>query len=173
MSQMDDLIFSDPQLEIEVKEHSKKILSHPYQNWENKWFLAQYKEDFRQEHSPPMEVRYINEEKGRGVFALQDIPRNTYICPYVGLVRPRELEKDKENGYIFDYPCKTVIDAEKTDHICRFFNHDDEPNLTAQWLVVDDLFRIFFYSHQNITKDEELTFNYGPNFWKNLTKNQV
>ncbi|MCP5509803.1 MAG: SET domain-containing protein-lysine N-methyltransferase [Chlamydiales bacterium] len=160
------LLFSDHALKEAIQDYSKQLLKDPHQNWENKWYLAQYSQAFKENKMPDLAICRIDDFFGCGVFAKEPIAAHTYICPYLGIVRKRELPRDLKNDYIFDYPLNCVIDAEEKGGISRYFNHSDRPNLTTHWMVIDGIYHVFFYASQAILPGEQLTFNYGPKFWK-------
>ena len=158
------LLFSEPALKTAIEDYSQNLLLDPAKNWENKWHLAQYGEAFKNRQSPDLAICHIDDFFGAGVFAKEPISAHTYICPYLGTVRKR-CSTDTENDYIFDYPLDCVIDAKEKGGISRYLNHSPTPNLTAHWMVIEDLYHIFFYSNQPIQSGQQLTFDYGPKFW--------
>ena len=160
------LLFANDELKKSIKDYSQKLLLDPAKNWENKWHLAQFGEAFKNRSTPDLAICHINDFFGAGIFAKELIPSHTYICPYLGTVRKRKPSRDALNDYIFDYPLNCVIDAKEQGGISRYLNHSERPNLTAHWMVVEGLYHIFFYSNQPIAPGDQLTFDYGPNFWK-------
>ncbi|XP_055706357.1 histone-lysine N-methyltransferase EHMT2 isoform X2 [Phlebotomus papatasi] len=65
---------------------------------------------------------------------------------------------------------KYCIDANFYGNVSRFFNHSCNPNMIPIRVYFDhhDLRfpKIAFFSTRNIAPKEELTFDYGKNFWK-------
>ncbi len=159
------LLFADDELKTSIEDYSQKLLLDPAKNWENKWHLTQYGEAFKQRKSPDLAICHIDDFFGVGVFAKELIAPHTYVCPYLGTVRKRIQSQDVQNDYIFDYPLDCVIDAKEKGGISRYLNHSDTPNLTAHWMVAENLYYIFFYANQPIQPGQQLTFNYGPRFW--------
>uniref|UniRef100_A0A665XAC7 Euchromatic histone-lysine N-methyltransferase 1b n=1 Tax=Echeneis naucrates TaxID=173247 RepID=A0A665XAC7_ECHNA len=75
-------------------------------------------------------------KKGWGVRALQDIPKGTFICEYVGeIISEAEAEMRQNDAYLFSLDDKPqdlyCIDARFYGNISRFLNHMCEPNLFA------------------------------------------
>uniref|UniRef100_A0A1B0D9P2 Uncharacterized protein n=1 Tax=Phlebotomus papatasi TaxID=29031 RepID=A0A1B0D9P2_PHLPP len=66
--------------------------------------------------------------------------------------------------------CRYCIDANFYGNVSRFFNHSCNPNMIPIRVYFDhhDLRfpKIAFFSTRNIAPKEELTFDYGKNFWK-------
>ncbi len=118
-----------------------------------------------------MDIRWIDELKGYGLFAQEVIPEMICVGEYVGIVKKRDRKKDNDNSYIFEYAIDTldtgyVIDAEKQGNHTRFINHSDDPNLLSRWLLIDGLPRIIFFTKRQILPNEELTVDYGPHYWQ-------
>jgi|LauGreDrversion4_2_1035121.scaffolds.fasta_scaffold887939_2 hypothetical protein len=118
-----------------------------------------------------LEIRYIDEVKGFGVFTLEkinigDIVETCYFLPiYNSNINP-----------LIDYLFQ--IDKYKTTRIFplgygAIYNHSDSPNIN--WKVKDDNF-IEFYSLKEIEPGDELCHDYGPNYWKtywDIRKNRI
>jgi len=107
---------------------------------------------------------------GRGVYATQDIPKETEVIEYVGEPINKELsetrawdqyaraeEKGEAAVYIFTLDEKWDIDGNVPWNTARLINHSCDPNCEA-WIVGR---RIKIYSLRDIKADEELTFDYG------------
>ncbi|XP_019128405.2 histone-lysine N-methyltransferase EHMT1 isoform X2 [Larimichthys crocea] len=118
-------------------------------------------------------------KKGWGVRAVQDIPRGTFICEYVGeIISEAEAEMRQNDAYLFSLDDKPqdlyCIDARFYGNISRFLNHMCEPNLFAcrVFTTHQDLRfpHIAFFASENITAGEELGFNYGDHFWEVKSK---
>uniref|UniRef100_A0A665XBH0 Euchromatic histone-lysine N-methyltransferase 1b n=2 Tax=Echeneis naucrates TaxID=173247 RepID=A0A665XBH0_ECHNA len=118
-------------------------------------------------------------KKGWGVRALQDIPKGTFICEYVGeIISEAEAEMRQNDAYLFSLDDKPqdlyCIDARFYGNISRFLNHMCEPNLFAcrVFTTHQDLRfpHIAFFASENIKAGEELGFNYGDHFWEVKSK---
>ncbi|MCI5052272.1 MAG: SET domain-containing protein-lysine N-methyltransferase [Simkaniaceae bacterium] len=136
----------------------------------NKWMLSLYQEDYHKGVQPQLLLKWIDPFLGHGLFANQEIPGLTYIGEYAGLVRKRKKALDRANDYVFGYvagPHETpfVIDARKQGNHTRFINHSDEPNLLSRWVIIDGVSHIIFFTKRNITKGEQLSYDYGPIYW--------
>ena len=111
-----------------------------------------------------------SEIHGRGVYASEDIEKETQIIEYIGeYVEKDESEKRawdqaavaEEMGdaavYIFTLDKKWDIDGNVPWNDARLINHSCEPNCEA-WIEED---QIFIYALRDIKQGEELTFDYG------------
>jgi len=107
---------------------------------------------------------------GRGVFAVKQIPAETYIIEYVG-EKITKAESDirgweqmdiaRETGdaavYIFTLNKRYDIDGNVPENAARLINHSCDPNCEA--FIVRG--HIWIVSLREIEEDEELSFNYG------------
>ena len=108
---------------------------------------------------------------GRGLYAAQPIPRDTWIIQYLGEKIDKEesdrranvlLEKAKQDGsakvYVFILNDKWDLDGDIETNDARLMNHSCGPNVEAQiWKGKE----IWFLALRDIEQGEELTFNYG------------
>lgn len=108
---------------------------------------------------------------GRGLYASQDIPKDTWILQYLGEKIDKDeserranalLEQSKHTGgarvYMFILDDKWDIDGDVEYNDARLMNHSCDPNVEAQiWKGKE----IWFTALRDIKKGEELFFNYG------------
>jgi SET domain-containing protein len=90
---------------------------------------------------------------------------------YAGIVRKRKRKEDKTNNYVFRYletrfRVPYVIDAKENGNICRFLNHSTNPNLLSRSMVIDGIYYIIFFTKRACQKAEQLTYDYGPFYWR-------
>ncbi|KAB8336730.1 hypothetical protein FH972_021039 [Carpinus fangiana] len=106
---------------------------------------------------------------GWGLYAEENIAMNDMIIEYVGekvrqaVANIREIKYDKQgmgSSYLFRIDEDAVVDATKKGGIARFINHSCAPNCTAKIIRVDGTKRIVIYALKDITKDDELTYDY-------------
>ncbi|WVQ76243.1 hypothetical protein IAR50_005908 [Cryptococcus sp. DSM 104548] len=119
--------------------------------------------------TPKMRVG-ISEIAGYGLFADQDIPKNTMIGEYVGELIS-DWEGDMRNAtenivqrrYQFQVNKDSIIDAAFYGNLTRYFNSDTGPkvNCQAEHRSVDHTPRIIFTTLRAIKRHEEILFNYG------------
>lgn len=139
---------------------------------ENRSLGLKYREEIRNGFVAPVTIKWIDDQIGYGVFADYDMPIDTYIGEYTGLVRGLSRIKPDYNAYCFHYPTKffswkyRIIDALQEGNELRFLNHSDHPNLKPICLSDRCLLHLTFKTARPIAKDEELTFDYGHDFWK-------
>jgi len=121
-------------------------------------------------------IKWIDETMGYGLFAMQAIPKEQFIGHYTGVVRKLRRFSPEINGYCMHLPTRFwsydyfVIDAEKAGNELRFSNHSDEPNMRPFCVIDRDLVHICLFACQDIEAGEELTFDYGKDYWRKRTK---
>lgn len=117
--------------------------------------------------SNKLEVRYVNDEIGFGVFALKNIKKNTLIEMCYCLVMDFAIITHPSYDYVF-------TDIKNNKHYLPFgfgsiYNHSYTPNIV--WNIVDYKKKIInFYSLIDIKIGEELCHNYGEYYWKTREK---
>eukprot|EP01084_Bolivina_argentea_P149261 260757_1 len=115
---------------------------------------------------------------GWGVFALNDIACNTFICLYTGEIISTEEVKNRRvtyesnnwGNYILSI-CESIkgcddrwihIDATRMGSIARFMNHSCLPNIALQCIYAGSVFpRVALFAVRDISAGEELAFSYG------------
>ncbi|EGC34871.1 hypothetical protein DICPUDRAFT_55529 [Dictyostelium purpureum] len=127
-------------------------------------------------YSYPLEL-FKTPNKGWSVRAVIEIPKNSFVCEYVGeIITHKEADrrgsKYDSNGlsYLYDLDYKgkedcEVIDATFYGNVARFINHSCDPNLKKFFFFFDQRIegsraRISFFSSKVIREGEELTFDY-------------
>lgn len=137
----------------------------------NHWTSALYESDLLAQKQIDFAIRMVNPLIGNGVFTKKAIPRGAFVGEYAGVVRRRKRFFDRNNDYVFGYvigPQDTpfVIDAKDKGNFTRFINHSFAPNLISKWIISNNRAHIIFVAKRNIDKDEQLTYDYGPYYWR-------
>ena len=107
-------------------------------------------------------------DRGLGVFATAPINNGTFLTDYVGKVVPSEEllrdHPDAEPEYAFRVDDALYIDAENSTHWSKRMNHNAlAPNVDFE--VTASPPRVRFATIRDVQKGEELTFDYGTEFW--------
>ena len=123
----------------------------------------------------PLEVNTSTVCEGRGVFAVDDIPCNSYICEYQGdVINFREM-KERQNEYAINEEGCFIFEAKKPDgsfiaidatrhftSVGRLINHSNKGNCRPIGpLLVRGKWRIALVSIKDIKSKEEVLYNYG------------
>lgn len=101
---------------------------------------------------------------GTGVFAKEDISKETRIIEYIGeriseeeTVRRQEGQSADYSIFFFEIDENTYIDGDVPGNDARFINHSCDPNCESQ----EDNGQIWILALRDIKQEEELTFDYG------------
>ena len=120
---------------------------------------------------------------GMGIYASEDIPKNTKIIEYIGekiLKREGDIRSEKRikkylnskktgSVYIFELNSKYDIDGSKRYNKARYINHSCDPNCEVD--IKDG--EIWISSIKKIKKGDELSYDYGYAFDKDDYKDHV
>jgi uncharacterized protein len=113
----------------------------------------------------PFEVRRSSIQ-GRGVVATRRIAKDTELIEYVGeLIDEDEADRrypwsddEPHHTFLFRLDNEMVIDAGPRGNAAKYINHSCDPNCEA---VEDEEGRVFIYSLRDISRGEELTYDYN------------
>lgn len=99
---------------------------------------------------------------GLGLFATELIPAGRRIIEYTGkLITNEEVERRKYGKYFFGLDDKYSIDGSDRRNLARYVNHSCRPNADA--FVAGR--RIWIWSKREIKPGEEITYNYGKEYF--------
>jgi len=107
---------------------------------------------------------------GLGLFATRVIKRATYIATYRGpILTVEEAEKREQQGakYMFELTKKLTIDGSPRWNVARYINHSCWPN--AKPVVRKG--KITFVAMRDISPGEEITYNYGQEYYDYFLRN--
>lgn len=136
------------------------------------WMGIYFDKELRKGIHPPISIQFINSEVGYGVVADKKISPCTYVGEYTGIVKERTPRQLKEKRHCLRYSIwegkkNFTLDAEEKGNFTRFINHSSKPNLGLQSVYWRGIPRMIFVALKEIKEGAQLTFDYGPIFWKN------
>ena len=172
------LHFNDYHSLKEISDNCPWVLRSSCWGEENRRLGRNFQREIKSGYVADLTIGWIDDFIGYGVFANQEIPAGSYIAEYTGVVRRLNRFNPDHNAYCFHYPTRFwswkyfMIDALHEGNETRFINHSNDPNLQPQCLVDADqgLLHLVFFAAKHIDKGSELTFNYGPDYWKHRQK---
>jgi SET domain-containing protein len=116
---------------------------------------------------PARPFRLGRSRTGLGIFATKPIRKRTRLAEYKG----RRLNVDQAlkaenrgNRYLYEVNSRWTIDGTGHNNIARYFNHSCNPN--ADTFIRGG--RIFIRSLRNIKPGEEIVYDYGRDYLKNV-----
>ena len=98
---------------------------------------------------------------GLGLFAGEPIKKGTKIIEYVGEKVTADEANRRGGKYLFEINSKWTIDGTTRKNTARYVNHSCDPNCEAD--VRNG--KIFILAKKNITTGEELTYDYGEEYF--------
>lgn len=98
---------------------------------------------------------------GLGMFAQEDIPPQTRILEYIGTRITNVAAAKADNRYIFQLNETHSLDGKGRTNAARYLNHSCQPNAVAYTTGN----RIWIWSQQAIIAGEEITIDYGPEYF--------
>ncbi len=101
---------------------------------------------------------------GLGLFATKLIKRGAYIATYRGRLIPAADATQRERRgakYLFELNSRWVIDGSPRWNVARYINHSCRPNAKP----VGRKGQIVFVALRPIEPDEEITYNYGREYF--------
>jgi len=98
---------------------------------------------------------------GLGIFASAPLKKGTFVVEYCGPMLTDEETRAKGGKYLFEVDKNKTIDGSSRKNIARYINHSCKPNCEAE--IVGD--RVFISTIRSIQADDELTFDYGKEYY--------
>lgn len=113
--------------------------------------------------------RFKTTNKGWGIKATEPIESGKFIFEYLGQVinkttyleRLANKYKNDVHNYCLEINRDHIIDSHRMGNKSRFVNHSCRPNCTMQKWLVNGTPRMALFAHQNIKKNDEITFDYN------------
>lgn len=106
-------------------------------------------------------VKVKRSSAGLGLFAVDEISKGSCIIEYVGRVLSKAEEYTSNSKYLFEVHSRMTIDGAARSNIARYVNHSCRPNVEAEIYKG----HIYFMAYKKIKAGEELSFDYGKEYW--------
>jgi SET domain-containing protein len=111
---------------------------------------------------PGKDYEIKRSKTGLGMFAVRPIPKGKQIAEYTGPIISNKEVHRRKGKYFFGISSKESIDGSKRTNIARYINHSCNPNAEA----LQNGKRIFIWSKKKIQPGEEITYNYGKEYFE-------
>ena len=106
-------------------------------------------------------IRVGRSSAGLGLFAENHFKRGDFIIEYTGKYL-NNAEADQKGGkYLFRVNSRLTIDGTARENTARYINHSCRPNCEP----LQDGRRIVVHAKKNIAPGEELTYDYGKEYF--------
>jgi len=103
---------------------------------------------------------------GLGLFANGPIPKGACVIEYTGVELTKEQEDKSRSRYLFEINTKKTIDGAPRWNTARYINHSCRPNCEPNIHKG----RVFIHARRNIKPGEELSYDYGKNYFNEYLK---
>jgi SET domain-containing protein len=104
---------------------------------------------------------------GLGFFTAEPIPAGKRIVEYTGpIISNEEVDKRPYGKYFFGINTKWSVDGTPRGNVARYINHSCRPNAEA---IVSGR-RIWIWSKRAIKAGEEVSYNYGKEYFDSHIK---
>jgi len=103
---------------------------------------------------------------GLGLFATKLIRRGSFIVHYTGKKLPNRIADELDTKYLFEINNRWTIDGSSRKNIARYINHSCRPNAEADVKK----HRILISAIKTIHPGDEITYNYGRNYFNAFIK---
>lgn len=111
-------------------------------------------------------LRVGKSKTGKGIFTEEEIPKGKCILEYVGKpVSDKEMETINCK-YLFEISKKLTINGNVSWNKARYVNHSCRPNCEA----LGPNGHVYIMSMRKIKAGEELTYDYGKEYWDEYIK---
>ena len=104
--------------------------------------------------------------KGLGLFTRAAIPARSFVAEYTGKRISTKEADTLPTRYLFEIDSKWTIDGSPRSNIARYINHSCAPNCEADIKGG----RIMILAVRDIEAGEELTFDYGEEYFDEFIK---
>lgn len=104
--------------------------------------------------------------RGLGLFTRKRISRGKLVVEYTGNLLPSEEAYRKGGRYLFEVNSRWIIDGAGRENISRYINHSCRPNCEPRTRGM----RVLIYARRNIDAGEELSYDYGKEYFDDLIK---
>lgn len=111
-------------------------------------------------------LRVGRSSAGLGLFAEEAIPKGACIIEYKGRSVPEKEQYTSRSKYLFEIDSKRTIDGTMRSNTARYINHSCRPN--AEPVIRNK--RVFIMARRNIRAGEELSYDYGEEYFEEHIK---
>ncbi|MCA9360356.1 SET domain-containing protein-lysine N-methyltransferase [Candidatus Nomurabacteria bacterium] len=111
-------------------------------------------------------VKVKRSSAGLGLFANQEFKKGDLVIEYTGETITEEEANIRGGRYLFELNNDWTIDGKGRENVARYINHSCRPNCYPE--LNEKETRVFIYAKRKITPGEELTYDYGKAYFKEM-----
>lgn len=111
-------------------------------------------------------VKVKKSSAGLGLFADEPIKRDEFVIEYTGENISSDEADERGGKYLFEISKTRVLDGKSRKNTARYINHSCRPNCDTE--VTKG--HVYVYARRNIEKGEELSYNYGKEYFNDHIK---
>ena len=100
---------------------------------------------------------------GLGLFTTAAFKKGDLVTEYTGEKITTEEANRRGGQYLFEINDDWVVDGKERHNTSRYINHSCRPNCYPE--IDEDEEHIYIYAKRAIKVGEELTYDYGKEFW--------
>ena len=115
-----------------------------------------------------LKVRQTKYGAGKGLYTESPIKKGEFVVEYTGKKIPTVVADTLGTRYLFDLENGWTIDGSPMTNLARWVNHACDPNCEAE--LDEDAGRVFYEATRNIEPGEELTIDYGEEYFDEFIK---
>lgn len=105
---------------------------------------------------------------GLGLFTTAPIAKGTHVIEYTGDKLTNDEAQIRGGQYLFEINDQWTVDGRGRENTARYINHSCRPNCYPE--IDDAEEHIYIYAKRAIKAGEELTYDYGKEFWNRHIK---
>jgi len=107
---------------------------------------------------------------GLGLFTYVPFKKGDFVIEYTGEKLTTDMANIRGGQYLFELNDAWVIDGKGRHNLARYINHSCRPNCYPE--IDENEEHIMIYAKRTIVPGEELTYNYGPEFFTTHVKSK-
>jgi uncharacterized protein len=105
---------------------------------------------------------------GLGLFSTTPIKKGDLVIEYTGEKITADEANSRGGQYLFEINDSWTVDGRGRENTARYINHSCRPNCEPRIDEAEE--HIYIYAKRTIRAGEELTYNYGKDFWTTYIK---
>ena len=94
------------------------------------------------------------------------VKKGSRVIEYTGEIISTDEANQRGGKYLFELNDKKTIDGKGRENLARYINHSCKPNCYPELNYAET--RVFIFADKNIKAGEEITYNYGKHYFKEL-----